>query len=284
MSKIYETVLHLFSEKIKSTQKILYYENSDKVAIIVDPRYDALMEAAIRQHMFFLNPHGWNLMVVSHASYADQIRADFPNCIFAEINESLVYYKDNKPNITIDGYNSMFLSPHFWHAIPAEQICVFQKDCFMYKMFDAKFLEYDYVGARSVLFESEINTQHLIINGGFSLRRKTAMLDCINKMSFNQIDTILRESINAQKIKITNIHKLHEKNEDIFFSYACYLSNKKIPELYILPEFSVEAEYELDAAGHHGWNKLYHTHEQILEILSINPNYKDLLQNLLSTK
>ena len=91
MLNIYETVLHRFSEKIKPTQEIRFYEDSDKVAIIVDPRYDALMEAAIRQHMFFLNPDGWNLMVVSHASYAEKIRADFPNCIFAEINQSLGY-------------------------------------------------------------------------------------------------------------------------------------------------------------------------------------------------
>ena len=280
MLNIYETVLHRFSEKIKPTQEIRFYANSDKVAIIVDPRYDALMEAAIRQHMFFLNPDGWNLMVVSHASYAENIRVDFPNCIFAEINESLVYYKDGKPNITIDGYNRMFLSPHFWSMIPAENILVFQKDCFMYRMFDAHFLEYDYVGARSVLFESENYGQYLIINGGFSLRKKTAMLDCLEHASFNHIYDILYNSINTQQIKITNLDKLGKKNEDIFFSHACHILNKKIPEYNTLPVFSVEAEFELSAAGHHGWNKLYHRQEQILSILSNNPNYADLLAYL----
>jgi len=280
MSNIYETVLHRFSEKIKPTQEIRFYADSDKVAIIVDPRYDALMEAVIRQHMFFLNPDGWNLMVVSHASYAEKIRADFPNCIFAEINESLVYYKDGKPNITIDGYNRTFLSPHFWSAIPAENIFVFQKDCFMYRMFDTHFLEYDYVGARSVLFVSENDSQHFIINGGFSLRKKIAMLDCLEYESFNHLYDIVLNSINTQQIKITNPHKLGKKNEDIFFSIACESLNKKLPKYNTLLVFSVEAEFELTAAGHHGWNKLYHTQEQILSILSNNPNYADLLQNL----
>jgi hypothetical protein len=276
MSEIYKTILHRFSEKIKPTQDIKFYEDSNKVAIIVDPRYDDLMEAAIRQHMFFLNPYGWNLMVVSHASYADKIRADFPNCIFSEIDESLIYYKDYKPNITIDSYNRTFLSPQFWLAIPAENIFVFQKDCFMYKMFDAKFLEYDFVGARSVLFEYENHIQYLVINGGFSLRKKTAMIKCLKTVSFNQLYNDLYKTIVSQEIKITNRDKLGKKNEDIFFSLAC----KNIPQHQIQPEFSVEAEYCAETAGHHGWNKSYHTVEQVLDILSANPNYKDLLENL----
>jgi len=147
-------------------------------------------------------------------------------------------------------------------------------------MFDTKFLEYDYIGARSVLFVSENDGQHLIINGGFSLRKKTAMLYCLEHASFNDLYNILYNRINTQKIIITNPDKLGKKNEDIFFSFACELLNKKMPEYNNLPEFSVEAEFELSAAGHHGWNKMYHRHEQILEILSNNHNYADLLQNL----
>ena len=273
MSEIYKIVLHRFSEKIKPTQEIKFYEGSDKIAVIVDPRYDTLMEAVIRQHMFFLNPCGWNLMVVSHKFYKDQICADFPNCIFTEIDESLVYYKDSKPNITIDVYNRIFLSPHFWLALPAENIFVFQTDCFMYKMFDDKFLEYDFVGASSVFFVAENNYQQIVTNGGFSLRKKTAMLESLKRFSFTQLYKELYKAISTQKINIINPDKLGKKNEDIFFSLAC----RKLSDHHIQPEFAVEAEYNVDAAGHHGWNKSYHTEEQVLEILSANPNYKDLL-------
>jgi hypothetical protein len=271
MSELYETIIHRFSEKIKPNQEIKFYENSDKIAVIVDPRYDALMEAVIRQHMFFLNPNGWNLMVVSHSSYADKIRADFPQCIFAEINDSLIYFKDEKPNITIDGYNSIFLSTYFWSALPAENIFVFQKDCFMYKMFDEKFMEYDYVGARSVLFTFKDETQFLITNGGLSLRKKTAMIDCIKHISFEQLHAKFKQPDFKEK------QNLYKKNEDIFFSFVCIILGKKTPEHTIQPEFAVEAEYNSLAAGHHGWNKYYHTQKQIIEILSENPNYRDLL-------
>jgi len=273
-NNIYEQTLYKFCEKIRATQTINYYENADKIALIIDPRYDYLMEAVIRQHMYFLNHEGWNLMIVSHSMYRDKIKADFPNCIFAEISEGIIYYKNDKPNITIDGYNKMFLSPHFWLSIPAENVLVFQKDCFMYKMFRIEFMDYDFVGARSVLYIENDGTQRLIYNGGLSLRKKSAMMDCLEKMSFQQIYDNIWPFINNIKTPVN----LYKKNEDIFFSFACKILNKKIPDMQLMPNFSVESEFNMETAFHHGWNKKYHSREQILDILSCNNVYKDFVK------
>lgn len=273
MSDIYEKVLYKFCDKIKPTQQIEYYSNSDKLAIIIDPRYDDLMKAIIRQHMYFLQSSGWNLLIVSHIMYESEVKADFPNCIFGQIDEKLIYYKNGYPNITIDGYNSIMLNPSFWTSLPAENIFIFQKDCFMYKMFHDTFMEYDFVGARSVLCVMKDGEQILITNGGLSLRKKTAMLDCLEKTSFEEIHSLIRNKQNEILIE----KNTYLKNEDIFFSFACELLNKNIPPINILPNFSVEAEYNIYATGHHGWNKEYHTREQALEILSANPEYKDLI-------
>jgi hypothetical protein len=273
-NNIYEQTLYKFCEKIRATQTIKYYENSDKIALIIDPRYDYLMEAVIRQHMYFLNPEGWNLMIVSHSMYRDKIKADFPNCIFAEISEGIIYYKNDKPNLTIDGYNKMFLSPHFWLSIPAENVLVFQKDCFMYKMFSSEFMDYDFVGARSVLYIENDGTQRLIYNGGLSLRKKSAMMDCLEKMSFQHIYDIIEPIINDIKTPVN----LYKKNEDIFFSFACKILNKKIPDMHLMPAFSVESEFNMETSFHHGWNKNYHSREQILDILSSNNVYKDFVK------
>lgn len=273
-NNIYEQTLYKFCEKIRATQTIKYYENSDKIALIIDPRYDYLMEAVIRQHMYFLNNEGWNLMIVSHSMYRDKIKADFPNCIFAEISEGIIYYKNDKPNLTIDGYNKMFLSPHFWLSIPAENVLVFQKDCFMYKMFSSEFMDYDFVGARSVLYIENDGTQRLIYNGGLSLRKKSAMMDCLEKMSFQHIYDIIEPIINDIKTPVN----LYKKNEDIFFSFACKILNKKIPDMHLMPAFSVESEFNMETSFHHGWNKNYHSREQILDILSSNNVYKDFVK------
>jgi hypothetical protein len=274
MSEIYEKVLRRFSEKIKPTQEIHFYENSDKIAVIVDPRYDDLMEAVIRQHMFFLNPRGWNLMVVSHKLHEDKIRDVFPNCVFVAIDESLIYYNDDKPNMTLSSYNNIMLTIDFWKIVPCENILIFQKDCFMYKMFDDKFLEYDYVGARAELCTLENNQEMYLMNGGLSFRKKTAMIDCLQQCSFEQI----YEQIDMNKI--TNNKHLFNKSEDIYFSLACPFLNKNMPIFEEVASFSIEREYNVDAACKHAWNRQYHTEEQVLEILSANPNYKDLLENL----
>lgn len=273
-NNIYEQTLYKFCEKIRATQTIKYYESADKIALIIDPRYDYLMEAVIRQHMYFLNHEGWNLMIVSHSMYRDKIKADFPNCIFAEISEGIIYYKNDKPNLTIDGYNKMFLSPHFWLSIPAENVLVFQKDCFMYKMFSSEFMDYDFVGARSVLYIENDGTQRLIYNGGLSLRKKSAMMDCLEKMSFQHIYDIIEPIINDIKTPVN----LYKKNEDIFFSFACKILNKKIPDMHLMPAFSVESEFNMETSFHHGWNKNYHSREQILDILSSNNVYKDFVK------
>jgi hypothetical protein len=274
MSEIYEKVLHRFSEKIKPIQDIQKYKNSDKVAVIIDPRYDTLMEAVIRQYMFFLNPKGWNLIIISHASHADKIRANFPNCIFMNIDESLIYYRDGNPNMTINSYNNIMLNVDFWNTIHCENILIFQKDCFMYKMFDEKILEYDYVGARAPLCVLENNQEIYLMNGGLSFRKRTAMIDCLQNCSFEKI----YEKIDMKQI--IDVKHLYIKSEDIFFSLACSFLQKNIPPFEQIPFFSIEGEYFIDAACKHGWNSQHHTVEQVLEILSANPNYKDLLENL----
>ena len=44
---------------------VKHNRGSDKLAIIIDPRYDDLMEAVIENFMYLMNPLGWNLLVVS---------------------------------------------------------------------------------------------------------------------------------------------------------------------------------------------------------------------------
>ena len=277
MKEIYEFVLRRFCEKIKPTQQIKYHENSDKTAVIIDPRYDDLMEDVIRQHMYFLNECGWNLLIISHPKYEERIKKDFPNCLLYFIDENMITYKEDIPNITIDGYNSILLNLDFWTNLPTETILIFQTDCFMYKMFDDRFLEYDFLGASNVICFLENNTQYTGINGGLSLRKKTAMIDCILKLAFEKIYKI----IERQNIVIEKVHNLYKQNEDVFFSLACEFLGKKLILYNDRKMFSIEAEYNIDACFHHGWNKSYHTQNMTMEILASNPEYKEFLSNII---
>jgi len=136
-SHIYEKILlelNNDSEFIKS-QEIQFYPVSNKYAVIVDPRFNTTMEAVIRNFMYFMNPRGWNLCIVSYSGYKHVIKSTFPNCLFMPIDEKYIYMKNNVPNITIKSYNEIFLNTAFWKNIPGEHILIFQTDCIMFKMF-----------------------------------------------------------------------------------------------------------------------------------------------------
>ena len=72
----------LADREVIDKHPVYLYPESNKTAVILDPRYDQLMEAVIRNFMFFMNPVGWNLCIISHSGYESKIKKDFPNCRF----------------------------------------------------------------------------------------------------------------------------------------------------------------------------------------------------------
>jgi len=82
-------------------------------------------------------------------------------------------------NMNIAQYNELLTSPKFHEYIPTEMFLVFQTDTVILPqnahLIDG-FLDYDYVGAPW--------TDCQVGNGGFSLRRKSKMLELIEKVPF----------------------------------------------------------------------------------------------------
>jgi len=255
MKHIYETSLLSLAEK---PLDIVWHPNSEKVAVIMDPRYDKLMVGAIKNFMQHLNPHGWNLVIITHEKYA----VEFPECMIIGISEKCIYYKDDKPNITIDEYNGILMSNEFWELIPGEHILIFQKDCYMYKMFDESiYLNYAFCGANCIWQSENKKLYGLAINGGCSLRKKSEMLDCLQKISWDIIEKYYPKQMHY--------------NEDVFFTFACHLLNKSVPKKEERHEFAIENESAEDTCFYHGWNKGYQTEEEaqkLLGFISLN-NY-----------
>jgi len=255
MKHIYETSLLSLAEK---PLDIVWHPNSEKVAVIMDPRYDKLMVGAIKNFMQHLNPHGWNLVIVTHEKYA----VEFPECMIIGISEKCIYYKDGEPNITIDEYNGILMSNEFWELIPGEYILIFQKDCYMYKMFDESiYLNYAFCGANCIWQSENKKLYGFAINGGCSLRKKSEMLDCLQKISWDIIEKYYP--------------KMGLKNEDLFFTFACHLLGKMVPKKAERPAFAIETESAEDTCFYHGWHNDYQTEEEaqkLLGFISLN-NY-----------
>jgi hypothetical protein len=110
--------------------------------------------------------------------------------------------------------------------IPTEIFMVFQTDsmiCPEYKDLLSQFLQYDYVGApwKDNCFKGGVG------NGGFSLRRKSKMIQIIKNCEYNG------------------------EAEDIFFSKSCYQVSINKPDAAKASEFSNEMTYNKKSFGIH---------------------------------
>ena len=202
-----------------------YYRNLDitinnnirneKVAVIVEPRKHKYLIPVIKQVMSSFD-NTWNLRIFG-----------------SDMNET--YVKENiKGNYTFinmgindlispDAYSLLLQSKHFWNKIKEEHIIIFQTDSFIINNDYEIPTKYPYLGARYMyLYDGErVEAVNPIkgndpMCGGFSYRQKSAMIDCINNVTYD--DIIQYRSSN----NLSNAHFIDEFiiAEDVFFEHA----------------------------------------------------------------
>lgn len=280
---LYEKILLKSNKKVE----VNFYEKSNKIAVILDPRYDELMEAVINNFMYYMNPKGWNLMIISSKKYKNKIMKTYPKCIFLEIDEKLIYYKNEIPNITIDAYNSIFFNIDFWRNIQFENIAIFQKDCVMFKYFDELFLEYDYCGA-NVYVEYCITFYNGAMNGGFSLRKRNKMIECLENVDLTIINEYIKKTIECYNLKTRNNIFNDTINEDIYFTWSCEILKLKIPDVENRKRLAIEYEpninNSLSPAVYHGLLHDYHNIDVAIKFLLKSEYFEDEMIKLLIDK
>jgi hypothetical protein len=278
---IYEkTLLNLLEDHnfVEETKKqIIYNPHSNKTAVIVDPRFDNVMEAVILNFMHFMAPKGWNLLIVSWSGYEAIIKERFPSCLFYKIDDTMIEMDQyNIPNISIYSYNNIFLNANLWECIPGEHIAIFQKDCIMFHMFDEYFCLYDFAGA-NYYSQDHVTLYTGGINGGFSLRKKQAMIECLSKITIKDINAY-RQKLNwispERNFGMFTAGERDLINEDIYFTYACEMLHKVMPDKLTRSYLAIEADFNDETCIHHGWNKSYHSFEAAMHLLSNSEFFK----------
>jgi Protein of unknown function (DUF5672) len=210
-------------------------------AIIIEPRKHRALSYVLNNILTNLS-NDWNV-VVCHGTQ----NAEFVNNI---ISSDLSTYRNRitlrnlgVDNLDLIGYNKLLTTKSFYDYIPTEMFLVFQTDSIIisrYAHLINSFLRYDYVGAPWIR-----NKQ--VGNGGFSLRRKSKMLEIIEKVPYS-----------------------NGKNEDEYFSLSPIPMYK--PTFDEAKLFSVETVFnEVSFGCHKPWN-----HEGRL-IVSLYPEIQTLL-------
>lgn len=224
-------------------------------AIIVEPRQHKALQYVLNNFLSNLS-NDWSFIV-----FHGNKNLEFINNI---ITENLSIHKHritlinlNVDNLTIDGYNKLFkYDKDFYNYIPTETFLVFQTDAIIfekYKHLINNFLDYDYVGAPWNHVIGGKDKNECVGNGGLSLRKKSKMIEIMEKQGKNECP------------------------EDIYFSCCdSVLINK--PKLNEASLFSVEEIFSVRSFGcHRPWcdfnNKkflLYNTHKEVRELYKYN--------------
>ena len=147
-------------------------------AVMVEPRLHKYLLPVINN--ILRNLEETTIIIIFHSKLNKQLLEEEYNNIIQSSRIKLICMKTN--NLTRLEYSNMLTTCEFWNQIDGENILIFQTDsCICNKDFDlSKYNEYGYVGAPSRLPPSTWQ------NGGFSLRKKSLMIDAILDLKKNE--------------------------------------------------------------------------------------------------
>lgn len=239
--------------------KVTYSPDKTKTAVIVEPRPHPMMRAVVDNIMSSLGP-AWNLHIFTSSQNKEWLAKEL------EPHEYMVNVF-NMPNITREQYSELLMTASFWKLIRTEDILIFQTDCIAFRMWDPSFEVYDYVGA------NYYHPQHILgscggIQGGLSFRKKSAMLECLEKITPDTINQFRKEK---------NLLPITAMAEDVYYTHACALLHKNTMDAPLRHYFAIEAEYFLYPYGFHGWQHPYFSVSQTQELLKGSPFFRKFL-------
>jgi hypothetical protein len=149
--------------------------------------------------------------------------------------DDAILYEEPRLN-SIHEYNKRLTSLEFWNQFDEENILIIQHDSVILRNGIEDYYQYDFIGAPIKWIDFPA------MNGGFSLRRKSAMINVIKNYHYNGLE-----------------------NEDLYFCNGLKQLNGNLPTFETGKTFSCETIFNLGSLGYHAIDK-YLTNEQINQI------------------
>jgi len=239
---------------------------ADGAAVIVEPRRHPALRAVVANHRAML-PASWPIRLWTSESNVTYALAELRGIAGPlEVRALAAGVAD----LTQLSYSELLTDPAFWESQKEAWVLIFQADCVMFRPLAgaelARWQRYDYVGANYFNAAEVAPGGFGGVQGGFSLRRREAMLDCLARVRWDDVDA-WRRSFGAPPIAESR------RFEDIYYTHACAIVGAAMPAPSERGEFSVEAEAPAPAPAptpiaHHGWNRPYFSDAQARELLA----------------
>jgi hypothetical protein len=223
-------------------------------AVIIEPRRHKALEFVLNNFTSMLDER-WTFIIFHGNNNEDYVK-DIINTKLSDNIDRIKLINLNVDNLKTGAeYSSVLYNPSFYDNIKTELFLIFQTDsmiCSNYKNNIYNFLDYDYVGSP---WNHSVNGRY-VGNGGLSLRRKSKMLEIINKFS----------------------DKINGVNEDVFFaSMFNDIIDIKIPSIEDAKKFGIEGIYNNISFGlHRTW--LYHDSDTLQKINNFCPGFYTLIE------
>jgi len=203
------------------------------------------MPLVVKNFLTHLPATEWNILVmhgISNKTFVEE------NVLVLDPSRIQLHELQSCHNLTINDYNCLLSSREFYERIPTETILIFQTDSLIVNPDRLlEFLDYDYVGAPW--------KDGAVGNGGLSLRKKSKMLERIDRG-----------------------RRVHWMNEDGYFSQDPFL---KKPDAKTASFFSSETVFNEESFGiHKAWG--YTTSQEFQKYIDRCPDAQ-ILRDLFVT-
>ena len=178
-------------------------------AVLIEPRIHPALKIVLKNFNKNLDDK-WEFLIyhgINNKSYIESIISDNN---FLNRNVRLISL--NVENITINDYNKIMYSDFYYDNINSEFFLVFQIDTLLSDVYSKnieKFInyDYDYVGA-------PWKKLNLVGNGGFSLRKKSKMIELIKNGGYIKSNG----EYHYEDRFFTNTYRNNSKNQIVKFT------------------------------------------------------------------
>lgn len=208
----------------------------------------------------------WNHSVVCGINNYDFIK-EICDDICVNTSSKINILKLDIKNLTPSEYSELLTTTDFWDKIKGEKILLYQEDTMLFRNNIDEFLKYDYIGAPWPIKQDD--NSHGVGNGGFSLRSRKKMIECIKTV--NVSDLVLGEST-KRYMALTNSNFVPE---DVYFSKSLLDFNiGNVATRDVATNFSQESQYSLSPlGGHNFWIAENKISMRYIKTLTLQTNY-----------
>lgn len=209
----------------------------DKALLIVETRpsffLPHVVATAVQTHP------GWHLYVFGTPAVHALLAAECKN-----YDAATRVTLDTGPRMSVQEYSRLMLSKQLWSIVAEEHVLVFQSDCVLVRPTPPAYFAYDYVGAVC----GAMDPARFVINGGLSLRRRSAML-LAGKLCKP------RHRDEAEDVALCAVMRAHPDAFDL-------------PSMQECLDFAIESTGDPSkAVGLHGTDKYYAPPELVAQLL-----------------